>query len=82
MVRQSDYERATQLLKEWGYWQAAVIESPSPFFLYLDKATAGIPVIGKLSPEIRLLIIVAATCSLVAACYLLFPPAADAAYQP
>ena len=82
LVRQSDFEKATQLLKEWGYYQAAIIESPPPFFLYLDNATAGMPIIGKLSPEIRLLIIVAGICSLVAACYLLFPPAADAAYQP
>ena len=57
-VRESDAERAIQILKEAGYIKEQD-QSPSPFFSKLDKLTNKMPFIGKLSIELRYVILAA-----------------------
>ena len=57
-VRESDLERAIEILEESGY-KVDDDNIPSPFFIKLDAATSGIPLLKDLRVEFRLLVIVA-----------------------
>ena len=55
-VRESDLQRAIEILKEGGYLTDQDIQ-PSPLFVKLDKATSNIPLIKNLPVEIRFAIL-------------------------
>jgi hypothetical protein len=57
-VRESDLERATEILTESGY-QVDEYDSPNPLYATLDKATSRIPFIRNMRLEFRLMAIVA-----------------------
>jgi len=73
-VRESDCQRAVEILKEEGY----VEEAPQPPTSYdFNKFTSSIPLLGKLRIEARLLIILAIlTAIIVIIAYLAMSPIA------
>ncbi len=65
-VRESDIERATEILKESGYIKEEKDIQQSPvFFVKLDKVTSRWPLIKKLPLFFRLMIIIAVLSGLL-----------------
>jgi len=57
LAQNSDYDEAYKIMVEAGYIKEEV-DKPNKFLQAFDKVTSKIPVVGRLMPEIRLLIAV------------------------
>ncbi len=65
-VRESDYPKAVEILKEEGYiTDRSASPSPSKFMVNFNKFTSSIPLIGKLRIEIRLLLLLSILAAIV-----------------
>jgi hypothetical protein len=63
-VKESDSAKAIKILKDTGYINEQDLQ-PSKMWMQLDKSTSNIPLLNKLSVEIRVIIILTAFILLV-----------------